>query len=81
MLMYICHYPSYLWCLFFPEYKEYCGLPVHSIRSMYGMTLSSKYWYLDLLGFLLTLKFIPSKSMPCLFIKEGKKGGIFFSII
>jgi hypothetical protein len=26
----------------FPEYKEYCGRPVHLAKSMYGMSLSGK---------------------------------------
>ncbi len=45
--------------------------------SMYGMMLSGKYWYLDLLDYLLTLKFIPSKSTPCQFIFVGNKEKIY----
>jgi hypothetical protein len=45
--------------------------------SMYGMTLSGKYWYLDLLEFLLSLNFKPSTNIPCLFMLIGKKGKLF----
>ncbi len=27
-----------------PEYKEYFGGPLRLLKSMYGMTLSGKYW-------------------------------------
>jgi hypothetical protein len=61
----------------FPEYKHFCGIPLRLARSMYGMTLSGKYWYLDLLEFLLSLNFRSSKNIPCLFMLVGKKGKIF----
>jgi hypothetical protein len=61
----------------FPEYSKYCGIPLRLAMSMYGMTLSGKYWYLDLLEFLLPLNFKPSKNITCLFILIGKKGKIF----
>jgi hypothetical protein len=32
----------------FPEYKEFCGKSVHLAKSMYCMTLSGNYWFLDL---------------------------------
>ncbi len=44
---------------------------------MYGMTLSGKYWWLDLLEFLLSIGFKPSKSVPCLFIFISKEGKIY----
>jgi hypothetical protein len=31
-----------------PEFKDYCGRPLRLVKSMYGMTYSGKYWYLDL---------------------------------
>ena len=61
----------------FPEFKEYCGKPIRLAKSMYGMILSGKYWWLDLREFLLSLGFKPSKSVPCLFIFISKKGRIF----
>jgi hypothetical protein len=63
--------------ILFPEYKAYCGIPLRLAMSMYGMTLSRKYWYLDLLEFLLSLNYKPSKNVPCLFILVGKKGKIY----
>jgi hypothetical protein len=61
----------------FPEYSKYCGIPLRLAMSIYGMTLSGKYWYLDLLEFLLSLNFKPSKNIPCLFMLIGKKGKLF----
>jgi hypothetical protein len=52
----------------FPEYDRYCGRPVRLIMSMYGTTLCGKYWYLDLLEYLLELGFRASESIRCLFI-------------
>jgi len=61
----------------FPEFKIYCGTPVRLAKSIYGMTLSGKYWWLDLLEFLLSIGFKPSKSVPCLFIFISKEGKIY----
>jgi hypothetical protein len=61
----------------FPEFKEYCRKPIKLAKSMCGMTLSGKYWWLDLREFLLSLGFKPSKSEPCLFIFISKEGRIF----
>jgi hypothetical protein len=47
-------------------------LSTHS-RIFVGMTLSRKYWYLDLLDFLIILELKPSICIPCLFILIGKK--------
>ena len=63
--------------IFFPEFKPYCGKPVRLAKSMYGMTLSGKYWWLDLLEFLLSLGFKSSKSVPCLLILTSKDGNIY----
>jgi hypothetical protein len=30
-----------------PEFKVNCGRPLRLVKSMYGMTYSGKYWYLD----------------------------------
>jgi hypothetical protein len=60
--------------ILFPEYKEYCGKPIRLAKSMYRMTLSGKYWFLDLQEHLLQLGFKPSSTVPCLFIKEDEDG-------
>jgi len=60
--------------ILFPEYKEFCGKPIRLVKSMYGMTLSGKYWFLDLQEHLLQLGFKPSSTVPCLFIKKDKDG-------
>jgi len=58
----------------FPEYKEFCGRPVQLAKSMYGMTLSGKYWFLDLQDYLSELGFKPRTTIPSLFIKEDENG-------
>jgi len=63
--------------ILFLEYKKYCGQAVRLAKSMYEMTLSGKYWYLDLLDFLLSLQFKPSKNVPCLFVLVTTKGKIY----
>jgi hypothetical protein len=47
--------------ILFPEYCQYCGVPVRLGMSMYGTTLCGKYWYLDLTEYLLELGFKPSE--------------------
>ncbi len=59
----------------FPEYKEFCGRPVRLAKSMYSMTLSGKYWFLDLQDYLTELGFKASSTVPSLCIKEDEKGG------
>jgi hypothetical protein len=59
--------------ILFPEYKELCGTPVRLAKSMYGMTLSGKYWFLDLQDYLIEVGFRSSSTIPCLFIKEDEK--------
>jgi hypothetical protein len=58
-------------------FKPFCGKLVRLAKSMYGMTLSGKYWWLDLLEFLLSLGFKSSKSVPCLLILTTKDGSIY----
>jgi hypothetical protein len=60
--------------ILFPEYKEFCGRPVRLAKSMYGMTLSGKYWFLDLQDYLIELGFRPSPTIPSLFMKVDDKG-------
>jgi hypothetical protein len=58
----------------FPEYKAFCGKPVRLAKSMYGMTLSGKYWFLDLQDYLFELGFIASTTIPSLFMKRETNG-------
>jgi len=59
--------------ILFPEYKEFCGTPDRLAKSMYGMTLSGKYWFLDLQDYLIELGFYTSTTFPCLFLKKDKE--------
>jgi hypothetical protein len=58
----------------FPEFKEYCGVPVRLIKSMYGMSLSGKYWYQELQEWLLENSFMQSKVIACFFWKNFEDG-------
>jgi hypothetical protein len=60
--------------ILFPEYSEYCGIPLRLGKSMYGMTLSGKYWFLDLKEFLLQEGFTTSSTVKCLFYKVYENG-------
>lgn len=51
----------------FPEYKRYCGVPLRLLKSMYGMMLSGKYWYQDLMELLVAIGFIQSSVIGCIF--------------
>jgi len=57
-----------IYAVLFPEYSQYCGIPVRLRMSMYGTMLCGKYWYLDLTEYLLELGFKPSKCVRRLFI-------------
>jgi hypothetical protein len=58
----------------FPEFKEYCGVPIRLIKSMYGMSLSGKYWYQELQEWLIANGFMQSKVIACLFWKTFPDG-------
>jgi hypothetical protein len=60
--------------------KDYYGRPLRLAKSMYGMTYSGKYWYLDLKERLLKEGFIQSRASPC-FICKIFPGGYFIKII
>jgi hypothetical protein len=62
----------------FPEFKEYCGRPLRLLKSMYGMTFSGKYWYLDLQEWLLSDGFTQSEVIKCLFFKTFEDGSQIF---
>jgi hypothetical protein len=64
--------------ILFPENEKLCNRPVQFAKSVYRTTLSGKYWYLDLLEYLLETKFHPSKCVPCLFISLDEDGNKFF---
>jgi hypothetical protein len=46
-----------------PEYKKYFGIPLCLNKSMYGMTLSGKFWYLELLEALISMGFLQSPAI------------------
>jgi hypothetical protein len=62
----------------FPEFQAYCGVPVRLIKSMYGMTLSGKFWYQELQGWLLENGFKQSTVIPCLFWKVFPDNSIVY---
>jgi hypothetical protein len=67
--------------ILFPEYAEYCGIPVRLAMSMYGTTLCGKYWYLDLTEYLLKIGFRASECMRCLFIRAYPDDGIHLYVL
>ena len=60
----------------FPEFKEYCGVPLKLIKSMYGMTLSGKWWYQELQEYLISNQFDQSTIVRCLFCKVYLDGSV-----
>jgi hypothetical protein len=62
----------------FPEFQQYCGVPLRLLKSLYGMTLSGKYWYQDLMEFLVSIGFIQSTVIRCLFFKKFPDGSVIF---
>jgi hypothetical protein len=62
----------------FPEFQQYCGVPLRLLKSLYGMTLSGKYWYQDLMEFLISIGFIQSTVVKCLFFKKLTDGSVIF---
>jgi hypothetical protein len=53
----------------FPEFNKYFRQPLRLLKSMYGMTLSGKYWYQELQEHLLEQGFVQSTTIQCLFYK------------
>jgi len=53
--------------ILFPDYNDYCGKPVCLLMSMCGTTFCGKYWYLDLMEYLLEIGFKASESVHALF--------------
>jgi len=62
----------------FPEYKRYCGVPLRLLKSMYGMMLSGKYWYQDLMEFLFAIGFTQSSVIRCIFYRKFQDGSVLF---
>jgi hypothetical protein len=62
----------------FPEFKQYFGTPLRLLKAMYGMTLSGKFWYQDLLEFLVSMGFMQSTVIRCLFYKKYSNGSVIF---
>ena len=52
-----------------PEYAEYCGVPLRLRKSMYGMTESSRFWFVELMEWLLSDEgeFQNSATLPTLY--------------
>jgi len=59
-----------------PEFKPYCGVPVRLAKSMYGMTLSGKNWYVELQEWLLSEGFQQSSVIKCFFWKTFPDGSV-----
>ena len=59
-----------------PEFKQYCGISLRLIKSMYGQTLSGKWWFLELLSYLISdeMAFIQSDTDQTLFVREEEDG-------
>jgi len=64
--------------ILFPKYAWCTGKPVRLLMSMYGTTLCGKYWYLDLLDFLMEIGFKEWGCVKCSFIKEFSDGNKIF---
>jgi len=62
----------------YPEFKHFCGVPLRLLKSMYGMTLSGKYWYQDLMEFLMSIGFIQSTVMRCSFFQKYENGSVIY---
>jgi len=45
---------------------------------MYGMTLSGKYWYQDLMEFLVPIGFVQSTVTRCLFFQKYEDGSVIY---
>jgi hypothetical protein len=60
--------------IIFPEYSNYCGIPLRLGKSMYGMTLSGKYWFVDLKEYLLQEGFTASSTVKRLLFKSFDDG-------
>ncbi len=69
--------PTYYGSIF-PEFKQYCGTPLRLLKAMYGMTLSGKFWYQDLLEFLVSMGFLQSTVIRCLFYQKYSDGSVIF---
>jgi hypothetical protein len=63
-----------------PEFKDYWGRHLRLVKSMYGMTYSGKYWYLDLKGWLHEEGFTHYRASPCFFCKVYP-GGSYVKLI
>ncbi len=57
-----------------PEFKDYCGRPLRLVKSIYEMTYSGKYWYLDLKEWIQEEGFTQSRASPCFFCKVYPDG-------
>ena len=56
----------------FPEFADYCGKPLLLKKTMYGMTLSEKYWYQDCRDWLKSVGFVECPTCLVLFSRTEK---------
>jgi hypothetical protein len=75
------HFYAMILGIHFSEYMQYRSALIHLSMSMYGMTLSSKYWYLALLEHLTLVNFTANANAPSLFIQEGRKSHKIYSYL
>ena len=54
----------------FPEFSEYCSVPMLLCNAMYGMTLAGKYWYQDCSEWLISVGFIECPTCLVLFSRK-----------
>ena len=59
-----------------PEYSKWCGVPLRLRRSIYGMTHSGKWWFLELLQWLISdeIAFSQSETDPTIFSRKEDDG-------
>ena len=57
-----------------PEYAHLVGRPLRLARGLYGLSLSGKYWHVELQEYLIQKGFKQSKVDPCLMIRKEKNG-------
>jgi hypothetical protein len=56
------------------DFKDYCGRHMRLVKSMYGMTYSGMYWYLDLKDWMHEEGYTQSRASPCFFFKVFPDG-------
>ena len=65
----------------FPEFADYCGIPLLLCKAMYGMTLAGKYWYQDCSDWLISVGFKECPTCLVLFSRKEKDGSELWIIL